>query len=256
MSDRHCPGRLEGYVALVTGASSGIGRATARRIAGEGAKVFLVARREPELTELTADLQAAGHDAALLAVDVTDSGAPDAAVSGAVEWGGRLDAVINCAGSFPSAPFAELSDDEWDAALALNLTAPMRVSRAAVPMLDGGTIVVVSSINAFIGDELSACAHYSAAKAGLVGLVRQLAVELAPNGIRAVGVAPGAVDTPMLEGWNEDPDDMSSWLNRFVPLGRIAQPEEIASVIAFLVSPDASYVTGQVLLVDGGMAIV
>ncbi len=256
MSETFCPNRLDGRVVLITGASSGIGAATSRRFAREGARVFTVARREAELSALTDELRAAGHDASFFAADVTDPSAPGEAVASAHRWGGRLDAVVNCAGSFPSAPFPELTDADWDAALALNLTAPMRVARAAAPLLEGGVIVVVSSINAYIGDELSACAHYSAAKAGLVGLTRQLAVELAPKRVRAVGVAPGGVDTPMLEGWNDDPADMAAWLGRFVPLGRLARAEEIAAVIAFLVSDDASYITGQVLLVDGGMAVV
>lgn len=256
MREGVCPSRLDDHVVLVTGASSGIGAATARRLAREGARVFAVARREHELSTLTDELRAAGHDASFLAGDVTDPTVPSEAVASAHRWGGRLDSVVNCAGSFPSSPFPEMTDADWDAALAINLTAPMRVARAAAPLLEGGVIVVVSSINAYIGDLLSACSHYSAAKAGLVGLTRQLAVELAPQGTRAVGVAPGAVDTPLLEGWNDDPNDMASWLHRFVPLARIARPEEIASVIAFLVSDDASYITGQVLLVDGGMAVV
>ncbi|MGD9744615.1 MAG: SDR family NAD(P)-dependent oxidoreductase, partial [Dongiaceae bacterium] len=115
--------------------------------------------------------------------------------------------------------------------------------------------VNISSINAVIGDKLSACSHYSAAKAGLLGLTRQLAVELAPE-IRVNAIVPGAVKTPMLDGWNEDPADMKAWLERFVPLNRIARPEEMAGVIAFLASDDASYLTGATIVADGGVAIV
>jgi NAD(P)-dependent dehydrogenase (short-subunit alcohol dehydrogenase family) len=220
--------------------------------------VFVGGRREGALDGTVAAVEAAGGRAGRLAVDLRERDAATRLVEAAATWGGRLDAAIASAGTFPSAPFAELSDADWDDALAINLTAPMRVYRAAAPHLErnGGVVVSVSSINAYLGDLLSECAQYSAAKAGLIGLTRQLAVELAPKGIRAVGVAPGGVDTDMLEGWNEDPADMRAWLDRFVPLGRLAAPEEIASVIAFLVSDDASYLTGQVLLVDGGMAVV
>jgi NAD(P)-dependent dehydrogenase (short-subunit alcohol dehydrogenase family) len=174
-----------------------------------------------------------------------------------LEWGGEVDILVNCAGSFPSAPAAELDDAEWDRALELNLSAAMRLARPLIPSLERkqGVIVLVSSINALLGDPLAPCAHYAAAKAGLCGLVRQLAVELAPS-VRVVAVAPGGVDTPMLEGWNEDPADMAAWLERYVPLGRLAQPAEIAEAIAFLGSDNAAYITGHVLMVDGGMAIV
>jgi meso-butanediol dehydrogenase/(S,S)-butanediol dehydrogenase/diacetyl reductase len=249
--------RLAGRVALVTGGGTGIGRATAVRLASEGAAVFVTGRRPEKLAETVAQIEGSGGHAAAEPADLRDAAAVSTVVGAAVEWRGRIDSVVNAAGTFPSAPFPELPDAEWEDALATNLTAPMRISRAAVPVLRerGGAIVNLSSINAIIGDELSQCAHYSAAKAGLVGLTRQLAVELAPFGIRVNAVSPGAVDTPMLEGWNEDPADMRAWLDRFVPLGRIARPEEIASVIAFLVSDDSSYVTGATLMVDGGMAV-
>jgi 3-oxoacyl-[acyl-carrier protein] reductase len=258
MSSEDLGRRLAGRVAVVTGGGSGIGRATALRLAREGAAVFVGGRREEALDQTVEAVDAAGGRAWRLSVDLRDPAAAATLVQTAAAWGGRLDAVISCAGTFPSAPFDRLPDADWDDALAINLSAPMRVARAAVPLMAdrGGVIVSVSSINAYLGDELSACAHYSAAKAGLVGLTHQLAVELAPRGIRAVGVAPGGVDTDMLEGWNDDPADMRTWLERFVPLERLARPEEIASVIAFLVSDDASYVTGQVILADGGMAVV
>jgi NAD(P)-dependent dehydrogenase (short-subunit alcohol dehydrogenase family) len=133
----------------------------------------------------------------------------------------------------------------------------MRLCRAAVRELrrSGGTIVNVSSINAFVGENDGACAHYSASKAGLDGLTRQLAVELAPT-VRVVAVAPGAVDTPMAEGWLDDDDKKEAWFKRFVPLGRIARPDEIAAAIAFLASGEASYITGTTVMVDGGMAVV
>jgi 3-oxoacyl-[acyl-carrier protein] reductase len=249
--------RFKDKVALVTGASSGIGRATAIKLAMEGARVFLSGRDRRRLAESVALLGGDERAATSLQVDLAKRGGAARLATAALEWGGDVDILVNCAGSFPSAPAASLSDSEWDRALELNLSAPMRLVRPLIPSLQRrhGVIVLVSSINAFLGDALAPCTHYASAKAGLCGMVRQLAVELAPS-IRVVAVAPGGVDTPMLEGWNEDPADMAAWLERFVPLGRLAQPEEIAQAIAFLGSDDAAYITGHVLMVDGGMAVV
>jgi 3-oxoacyl-[acyl-carrier protein] reductase len=249
--------RFNEKVALVTGASSGIGRATAVKLAMEGARVFLSGRDTRRLAESVELIGRPEECVTWLQVDLTERGAAARLAAAALEWGGEVDLVVNCAGSFPSAPAGALDDSEWDRALELNLSAAMRLVRPLIASLERrhGVIVLVSSINAFLGDALAPCAHYAAAKAGLCGLVRQLAVELAPS-IRVVAVAPGGVDTPMLEGWNEDPSDMAAWLERFVPLGRLAQPEEIAESIAFLGSEDAAYITGHVLMVDGGMATV
>lgn len=245
-SDRH---------ALITGAGSGIGHATALRLAAEGAAIFLVGKTEDKLRSVVKEVEQAGGNAAFAAVDLREVSACDHAVEAAVSWRGPPHVVVNCAGTFPSAPFRELTNDEWNQAMESNLAAPMRICRAAVRHMTNGAIVNVSSVNAIMGDELSLCSHYSAAKAGLLGLTRQIAVELAPA-IRVNAILPGAVQTPMLEGWNEDPAEMSAWLERFVPLRRIATPEEIAAVIAFLASDDASYLTGATIAADGGMAIV
>jgi len=248
---------LTGKVALITGGGSGIGRATALRLASEGVQVFVVGRRQERLDQVVAEIKTADGKAESRSVDLCEPAGAARAVATAAEWGGGLDILVNVAGTFPYAPFPDLLDDDWDAALDINLSAAMRTARAAVPLMSdqGGAIVNVSSINAVIGDKLSACSHYSAAKAGLLGLTRQLAIELAPK-IRVNAVVPGAVDTEMLEGWNSDPADMKAWLDRFCPLGRIARPDEIAAAIAFLASEDASYITGATLMTDGGMAVV
>lgn len=246
-------------VAVVTGASSGIGRATALKVAAGGARVFLTGRNERRLAEVAEEIAAAGGEADIRTANLAEPEAAGAVVAAAVGWAGGLTTVINCAGSFPGTPFAELPDSEWDEAINLNLSAPMRLFRAAVPHIEaagGGVLATVSSINAHLGDAVSVCSHYAAAKAGQEALVRQLAVELAPSGIRVVAVAPGAVDTPMIEGWADGPGEREAWLERYVPLGRIAQPQDIANALAFLVSPEAAYITGQTLMVDGGMSIV
>jgi len=248
--------RFRDRTVLITGAGSGIGRATAHRLASEGAAVFLVGKTGAKLEAVAGEVKKAGGKAAFETADLRKPEDCRRAVEAGAKWNGRLDAVVNGAGTFPSAPFPNLTDEDWQQAIESNLAAPMRVTRAAVPHLKkGGAVVNISSINAVIGDKLSACSHYSAAKAGLLGLTRQLAVELAPQ-IRVNAVVPGAVKTPMLDGWNEDPADMKAWLERFVPLNRIAQPEEMAGVIAFLASDDASYLTGATIVADGGVAIV
>lgn len=247
--------RFRDRTVLVTGGGSGIGRATALRLAGEGAAVFLVGRTRAKLERVADEVRAAGGKAAFEAADLRDDDACRRTVEGAAGLGGAIHAVVNCAGTFPSAPFPKLSDEAWHEAIENNLSGPMRMARAALPHFRRGAIVFVSSINAIIGDKLSQCSHYSAAKAGLLGLTRQLAIELAPE-IRVNAVIPGAVKTPMLDGWNEDPAEMAAWLKRFVPLDRIAQPEEIAATIAFLASDDASYVTGTTIVADGGMHVV
>ncbi|MGE3231321.1 MAG: SDR family NAD(P)-dependent oxidoreductase [Hyphomicrobium sp.] len=248
--------RFRDRTVLITGAGSGIGRATAHRLASEGAAVFLVGKTGAKLEAVAGEVKKAGGKAGFETADLRKPEDCRRAVEAGAKWNGRLDAVVNGAGTFPSAPFPNLTDEDWQQAIESNLAAPMRVTRAAVPHLKkGGAIVNISSINAVIGDKLSACSHYSAAKAGLLGLTRQLAVELAPE-IRVNAIVPGAVKTPMLDGWNEDPADMKAWLERFVPLNRIARPEEMAGVIAFLASDDASYLTGATIVADGGVAIV
>jgi NAD(P)-dependent dehydrogenase (short-subunit alcohol dehydrogenase family) len=249
--------RLEGRVAIVTGGGSGIGHATALRLAAEGAGVFVVGRRQERLEGTVADIEGAGGRAGRLAADLTGRDAASRAVETAASWGGGLDILVNAAGSFPYTPFADLTDEDWAAALELNLTAVMRLCRAAACAMGerGGAIVNISSTNAVMGDKLSACSAYSAAKAGQLGLTRQIAVELAPA-VRVNAIMPGAVATEMLEGWNEDPADMAVWLQRYAPLGRIGRPEDIAGAVAFLASDDAAYVTGQTLAVDGGMTVV
>ena len=244
-------------VALVTGGGSGIGQATALRLAEDGAKVLVIGRRIDKLQETVDRVAGAGGDAASLALDATDVDAGERAVDACLDWAGRLDILINAAGIFPTTAFAELSDREWNEALAINLAAPMRFSRAAVPELKKhkGAIVNVSSTNALMGDAYSICSAYAAAKAGLLGLTRQIAAELAPD-VRVNAVLPGPVATPMLEGWNEDPADMEAWLERYVPLRRVAKPEDIASVIAFLAGDGANYITGAAIPVDGGMTMV
>lgn len=250
--------RFEGKVVLVTGASSGIGEATAVRLGAEGARLLLTGRDDARLAATSRACEEVG---AVCRSELRDLVLPESAgaiVGSALNAWGQIDVVVNCAGSFGwNAPTDSLSDDEWYSVLDVNLTAPMRVIRAAIPALraSSGVIVNVSSISGYLGDRVSVCAHYAAAKAGLDGLTRQLSVELAPN-VRVVGVAPGTIETPMLDGWLDDPEQRQAWLERFVPARRIGAASEVAAAIAFAASNDGSYVTGTTLMVDGGMAVV
>ncbi len=248
---------IEGKVALVTGGGSGIGEATAMRLAREGAKVFIVGRRRDRLDRVIDRIVDHDGSASGKAVDLMEREGGSDAVSAAVAWGGRLDILVNAAGTFPYTPVDGIDDRDWDDALAINLSAVMRTSRAAAgAMADkGGSIVNISSVNAVMGDKVSACSAYSAAKAGQLGLTMQFAAELAPK-IRVNAILPGPIDTGMLEGWLDDPVERRNWLERFIPLSRLGLPEEIAGCVAFLVSRDGGYVTGAVIPVDGGMTLV
>jgi NAD(P)-dependent dehydrogenase (short-subunit alcohol dehydrogenase family) len=244
---------LAGRVALVTGASSGIGAATARRLVGAGAAVALLARRREPLDSLAAEL---GDALALpLVADVADSGQVDAAVAATVRRFGRLDAVVNSAGVVFPAKLAETDDAAWAAQIDANLSGSFFVSRAAAPHLgEGASIVNVGSELSQIGMEMYVA--YCAAKAGVIGLTRALAAELAPR-VRVNAVCPGPVDTPMLAAEFElfgAAEALAETLDR-VPLGRLAKAEEVAAAILYLTA-DAAYATGTVLALDGGATAV
>jgi NAD(P)-dependent dehydrogenase (short-subunit alcohol dehydrogenase family) len=244
---------LAGRVALVTGASSGIGAAAARALAAAGAAVALLARRREPLESLAGEL---GEDVALpLVADVADSRQVDKAVAATVARFGRLDAVVNSAGVSIPATLADTDDATWRAVIDANLSGSFFVARAAAPhMGDGGSIVNVGSELSQIGMEMYVA--YCAAKAGVIGLTRALAVELAPR-IRVNAVCPGPVDTPMLSAEFEQfgaEAALAETLDR-VPLGRLARAEEVAAAILYLTA-DATYATGTSLALDGGATAV
>jgi NAD(P)-dependent dehydrogenase (short-subunit alcohol dehydrogenase family) len=244
---------LLGRVALVTGASSGIGAAAARALAAAGAKVALLARRRDPLEALAAEL---GEDAALpLVVDVADSGQVDEAVAATLARFGRLDAVVNCAGISITSALADTDDEIWGAQIDANLSGSFFVARAAAPHLgEGGSIVNVGSELSHIGMERFVA--YCASKAGVIGLTKALAVELAPA-IRVNAVCPGPVDTPMLAAEFENfgaEAALAETLDR-VPLRRLGKAEEVAAAILYMTA-DAPGATGTVLALDGGTTAV
>lgn len=243
--------RMRGLRALVTGASSGIGDATARRFVAEGGQVALVARRHGPLEQLANEL---GPAATAIPADVSSPDEVRAAVDLAIHSLGGLDVVVNAAGVSHPLDLAELDAEAWDVSIGINLSGTFHVAReTGLRMLASGGGAIVN-----VGSELSARGQakfvaYCAAKAGVLGLTRALAMELAPS-VRVNAVCPGAVDTPMLTAEFEleaDPEAARQATVQRAPLGRIADPSEIAAAIVFL-AVDAPFATGSALFLDGG----
>ena len=238
------------HVALVTGASRGIGRAVARRLASDGVFVVAAARgdhAEPVVREILAD----GGRAEAVILDVTDRGMIEAMVKGARERHGRIDVLVNNAGIARDQLLLRMKPDDWDAVLATNLTAVFACCQAVLrPMLKqrSGRIVNIGSVVGQTGNPGQA--NYAASKAGLVGFSKSLAQEVASRGITVNVVAPGLIETDMTRQLTEQ--SQQNWADR-IPLGRLGSPGDVASAVRFLVSDEASYITGHVLAVNGGM---
>jgi NAD(P)-dependent dehydrogenase (short-subunit alcohol dehydrogenase family) len=244
--------RFEGRVALVTGAGGGIGEATARRFAREGA-IVVVNDLDVELARpVVTSLQKEGARALSVVADVTKRADVEAMMTHIVGEFGRLDVLVNNAGINRDAMSHKMTEDQWDQVLTVNLKGTFLCAQAALArMLEHGwgRVINTSSVG-WLGN--IGQANYSASKAGVIGLTRTLALEYAKFGITVNCVAPGPVMTRMLAGV---PDSIREKIVARVPTGRIARPEEIAGVHAFLASEDAAYITGQVIFVDGGMSV-
>jgi 3-oxoacyl-[acyl-carrier protein] reductase len=243
---------------LITGAGIGIGKATAHAFAAAGDRVIVTDVLEAEGQAVAEAILAAGGQAEFHRLDVTDTANADAVVAAVEEAHGAIGAIVANAGIAHRVPLPAMSDEKWDRTFEIDLKGMMRVVRAAAPKMRAarqGAIVCLSSIMgvAYGWDEH---VHYSAAKSGVVGLVRGLAVELARDGIRANGVAPGYTRTA--QALSEEHSLGPAGLEKaaeFIPLGRVGEPEDIADVIVFLASPAARYITGQTVVVDGGLLV-
>lgn len=242
---------LTGKRALVTGASGGIGGTIARALHGAGADVGLSGTRTGPLEDLAAEL---GERAHVLPCDLTDRAAIDALPKQASEAMGGLDILVNNAGITRDQIFMRMSDEDWQSVLDVNLTSTMRLCRAVMrPMMKArwGRIVNISSIVGVTGN--AGQANYGAAKAGVIGLTKSIAQEVASRGITANAIAPGFIATAMTENLT---DDQKAKLNGKIPAGRMGTPEEIAAAVLYLASVEAGYVTGATLHVNGGMAML
>jgi NAD(P)-dependent dehydrogenase (short-subunit alcohol dehydrogenase family) len=247
-------GSMDGRVAIVTGGSAGIGEATARALAAEGASVTVADVDEERGAEVVAAIQESGGRALFTRVDVRDEADTRAMVDLTVEAFGRLDVAFNNAGveSEPT-PLPETTSASWDRTIAVNLTGVWRCMQAEIPrMLEagGGSIVNCASIAGLVG--FRDMAPYVASKHGVVGLTRTASLELAPRGIRVNAVCPGVIETAMVRRIAEEQPEMMAGIVGAHPVGRVGQPEEIAATVLWLCSDGAAFVTGQAIAVDGG----
>lgn len=245
-------------IVIVTGAAIGIGRATAKAFASLGDHVVVTDILEKEGNETAQAIAAAGGSAEFRSYDVRCGQAAEKLAADMEARYGRIDVVVANAGIAHRTPLAELTDEKWDLTFDIDLKGIFRLVRAVAPVMQSrrsGSIVALSSIMgvAYGWDQH---VHYSAAKAGVVGLVRALAVEMASSGVRVNGVAPGYIRTAqLLSEENSLGPVAAEKAAQFIPMGRLGTPEDIADVIAFLASDNARYMTGQVLVVDGGLLV-
>jgi 3-oxoacyl-[acyl-carrier protein] reductase len=241
---------LSGRIALVTGASRGIGAAIARQLARQGAHVLAAARGE-HAKAVVDEIAAAGGRAESIALDVTDPGVAEAVVNDAVERYGRLDVLVSNAGIARDQLMLRMKREDWDAVLATNLTAAFALTQAALkPMIRqrAGRIICISSVVGQSGN--AGQANYAASKSGLIGFAKAVALEVASRGITVNVVAPGLIDTDMTRAITESA--RGDWASK-IPLRRLGTPDDVASAVCFLASDEASYITGHVLAVNGGM---
>lgn len=245
--------RFEGKSVIVTGAGSGIGRATAARFGAEGGTVICADINERGVEETAASIRAAGGEARAILCDVTKPADVHAAIAAGLKDRGKLDVLVNVAGIGAFKRTTEVSLEEWNRFLAINLTGPFLMCQAAIPHIleTKGAIVNTGSVAGLKSHPYSAA--YCASKGGVVLLTKALAVEYGRKGVRINCVCPGGVETPLIQQFQLPAGVNQAVLMRISPLGRMGKPEEVAGTIAFLASEDAMYINGAAIVVDGGM---
>jgi len=246
-------GRLEGRVAVVTGGARGIGRSVCERLSAEGARIVAVDRSAEALDAFVLELTGRGGEALALVADIANAAEVDALAAKTLEAFGRVDILINNAGITRDGLLLRMSEEDWDAVLDVNLKGAFLCTRAFTrPMMKQrwGRVVNVSSVIGLVGN--AGQVNYAASKAGVLGLTKSVAKELASRHITVNAVAPGFIETAMTQALDEK---VRGALQAQIPLGRLGSPEDVAHAVAFLCSEDAAYITGQVITVDGGMVM-
>jgi NAD(P)-dependent dehydrogenase (short-subunit alcohol dehydrogenase family) len=253
------PGDFRGENAFITGAASGIGLALARRLAGEGLKVILADRDDRQLEAALSQIRDTGRAALAITMDVSRSNEIERGVSQARAAFGPIDYLVNLAGIGHNAPVHEITDQDWDRMIAVHLNGTFYCCRAVISEMMNrgfGVIVNTSSLHALRGQKFAA--HYSAAKAGIMGFTKALAREVAHLGVRVNAIAPGPIDTPLWRGGlaGSDLESRKAQRSLDVPIGRLGEASEVADLISFLLSDRSTYITGQVISVNGGELMV
>lgn len=245
--------RLQDKVAIVTGAGQGIGKAIAVRFAQEGAKVVVADMNEATAKEVVDEITSNGGQALAVQVNVTQIDSVDALIKATLDWGGRLDVLVNNAGITKDAQLRKMTEDQWDAVINVNLKGVWICGKAAATVMaeqGGGSIINASSISGLHGN--FGQSNYTATKGAVIAMAKTWAIELGPKGVRVNVVAPGWTETPMLA---TVPEKVLDAVKGRTPLRRLGKPEDMANVYLFLASDDAAFVTGQVIEVDGGLTL-